>query len=125
MGTDAPRPIVIPLDCAPKKAPCPHKRGRRNRTLTRNVRTVASKAVAFLEITYGEYTACCKCSTTFRTSPEGVAPKAQYDNRVRELVLDRLTCCCERSAWRRNRRQARASRSAPASTRSGVVNPSV
>jgi transposase-like protein len=92
MGTDAPTPVVIPVDCAPKKAPCPKcgKRGRRKRTLTRTVRTVAYKAVALLEITYGEYTARCPCSTTFRTSPEGVHPKAQYDNRVRELVLDRL-----------------------------------
>jgi transposase-like protein len=92
MSTDAPTPIVIPLDCAPKKAPCPNcgKRGRRKRTLTRSVRTISYKAVAFLEITYGEYSAQCDCLKTFRTSPEGVAPKAQYDNCVRELVLDRL-----------------------------------
>ena len=92
MGTDAPTPIVIPVDCAPKKAPCPKcgKRGRRKRTLTRSVRTVAYKAVAFLEITYGEYTARCGCAKTFRTNAEGVLPKAKYDNRVRQLVLDRL-----------------------------------
>jgi transposase-like protein len=56
----------------------------------RRVRTVAYKAVALLEITYGEYAARCDCSTTFRTTPEGVLPKAHYDNTVRDLVLDRI-----------------------------------
>jgi transposase-like protein len=88
MGTEAPTPVVIPVPCAPKKAPCPTcgKRGRRKRTLTRAVRTVAYKAVAVLEITYGEYAARCDCCTTFRTNPDGVLPKAKYDNKV----LDRL-----------------------------------
>jgi transposase-like protein len=92
MGTEAPTPVVIPVPCAPKKAPCPTcgKRGRRKRTLTRAVRTVAYKAVAVLEITYGEYAARCDCCTTFRTNPDGVLPKAKYDNKVRDLVLDRL-----------------------------------
>ena len=92
MGTEAPTPIVIPVRCAPKKAPCPKcgKRGRRKRTLTRTVRTVAYKAIAFLEITYGEYAARCDCSTTFRNTPEGVLPKAKYDNKVRDLVLERI-----------------------------------
>src|SRR5215210_4053589 len=92
MGTEAPTTIVIPVHCAPKKAPCPKcgKRGRRKRTLTRTVRTVAYKAVALLEITYGEYAARCDCCTTFRTTPDGVLPKAHYDNKVRDLVLDRL-----------------------------------
>src|SRR5512135_2257062 len=92
MGTEAPTPVVIPVDCAPKKAPCPKcgKRGRRKRTLTRTVRTVAYQAIAILEITYGEYTARCQCCTSFRTHPDGVLPKAKYDNKVRDLVLDRL-----------------------------------
>jgi Transposase len=92
MGTDAPAPLVIPICCAPMKAPCPQcgKRGRRKRKLTRTVRTVAYKAIAFLEITYGEYQAKCDCCTTFRTNPEGVLPKAHYDNKVRDLVLDRI-----------------------------------
>jgi len=51
---------------------------------------VAYKAVAFLEITYGEYAARCGCSTTFRNTPEGVPPRALYDDKVRELVLERL-----------------------------------
>ena len=57
---------------------------------TRTVRTVAYQAVAVLDVTYGEYAARCDCCTTFRNSPEGVLPKAKYDNKVRELVLDRL-----------------------------------
>lgn len=92
MGTEAPTPIVIPVRCAPKKAPCPKcgKSGRRKRTLSRTVRTVAYKAVALLEVTYGEYAARCDCGTSFRNSPEGVLPKARYDNRVRDLVLGRI-----------------------------------
>jgi hypothetical protein len=92
MGTEAPTPIVIPIHCAPKKASCPNcgKRGRRKRTVTRRVRTVAYKAVAYLEITYGEYAARCACSTTFRNTSEGVLPRAAYDNKVRDLVLDRI-----------------------------------
>ena len=92
MGTEAPPSIVIPVRCAPKKAPCPRcgKPGRRKRTLTRTVRTVAYKAVAVLEVTCGEYAARCRCRTTFRNTPEGVPSKAKYDNKVRDLVLDRL-----------------------------------
>jgi transposase-like protein len=92
MGTEAPTSIVIPVACAPKKAPCPKcgKPGRRKRTLTRSVRTVAYKAVAVLEITYGEYQAHCRCCTTFRNSPADVPLKAKYDNKVRDLVLERL-----------------------------------
>ena len=94
MSTDVPvpTPIVIPIHCAPRKAPCPKcgKRGRRTRTLTRTVRTLHYKAVAVLEITYGEYKARCDCSTTFRTTPEDVLPKAKYDNKVRDLVLERI-----------------------------------
>jgi transposase-like protein len=92
MGTEVPTPIVIPVHCAPRKAPCPKcgKPGRRKRTITRKVRTVAYKAVAYLEITYGEYAARCDCSTTFRNTPEGVLSKAKYDNKVRDLVLERI-----------------------------------
>ena len=87
MGTEAPTSVVIPVHCAPKKAPCPKcgKRGLRKRILTRTVR-----AVAVLEVTYGEYAARCDCCTTFRNTPTDVLPKAHYDNKVRDLVLDRL-----------------------------------
>src|SRR5208283_3409758 len=92
MGTDAPTIVFIPVHRAPKKAPCPRcgKLGKRKRTCSREVRTVAFKAVAYLKITYGEYTAQCECCTTFRNTPEGVLPKAHYDNKVRDLVLDRI-----------------------------------
>ena len=94
MSTDVPipTPIVIPVRCAPKKAPCPTcgKHGRHTPTLKRTVRTVAYKAIAVLEITYGEYQARCDCSTTFRTTPADVLPKAKYDNNVRDLVLERI-----------------------------------
>jgi hypothetical protein len=92
MGTDAPTIVFIPVHCAPKKAPCSkcRKLGKRKRTRTREVRTVAFKAVAYLKITYGEYTAQCECCTTIRKTPEGVLPKAHYDNKVRDLVLDRI-----------------------------------
>src|SRR5450432_1139191 len=92
MGTEVPTPIVIPIHCAPKKAPCPKcgNPGRRKRTVTRRVRTVAYKAVAYLEITSGEYAARCECSTTFRNTHEDVLPRAAYDNKVRDLVLDRI-----------------------------------
>src|SRR5829696_4172294 len=92
MGTEAPTSIVLPVHAATKKAPCPNcgRRGTRKRTQTRTVRTLAYKAVAHLEVTYGEYAARCDCCTTFRNTPEGVLPKAKYDNRVRDLVLERI-----------------------------------
>jgi transposase-like protein len=51
---------------------------------------VAFKKVAYLEITCGEYAARCGCRKTFRNSPGGVRPRALYDNKVRDLVLDRI-----------------------------------
>src|SRR3984893_9491956 len=93
MGTDAPTIVTIPVHRAPKKAPCPKcgKHGRRIRKLTpRSVRTVAYKAIAYREITCCEYQAQCDCCTTFRNTPEGVLPRALYDNKVRDLVLERI-----------------------------------
>ena len=51
---------------------------------------MAYKAVAYLEITCGEYQARCDCCTTFRNTPEQVFPRALYDNKVRDLVLERV-----------------------------------
>jgi transposase-like protein len=92
MGTEVPTPIVIPVHCAPKKAPCPKcgRHGRRKREVLRLVRTVVYKRIAYLKITCGEYAARCHCCTTFRNTPEGVLPKALYDNKVRDLVLGRI-----------------------------------
>jgi transposase len=92
MDAVAPNTVYIPVDCARKKAPCPHcgKLARRKRVLHREVRTIAYQKIAYLKITYGEYAARCHCCTTFRTSPDDVLPKAAYDNRVRQAVLDRI-----------------------------------
>jgi hypothetical protein len=81
---------VIPVHCAPKKAPCPNcgTLAPRQRKLQRDVRTIAYKEIAVLRISYGEYEARCDCCTTFRTHPDDVIPKAKYDNKVREAVLD-------------------------------------
>jgi hypothetical protein len=93
MGTEAPTILTIPVPCAPQKAPCPNcgRLGRRARILPpRRVRTVAYQAIAYLEITGGEYRARCDCCTTFRNTPDGVLPRAAYDNTVRDLVLGRI-----------------------------------
>jgi transposase-like protein len=81
---------VIPVRCAPKKAPCPScgKLGRRKRTHQRDVRTIAYKEIVVLRITYGEYESRCDCCKSFRTHPDDVLPKAKYDNKVREAVLE-------------------------------------
>jgi hypothetical protein len=93
MGMDSPTTVFIPVHCAPKKAPCPKcgKHGCRKRELPpRRVRTIMYKKIAYLDITCGEYQAQCDCCTTFRTTPEGVLPRARYDDKVRDLVLDRI-----------------------------------
>lgn len=90
MDADVPSVVILPICCAPKKAPCPHcgKLGRRKRKIKRKVRTIAYKQITFIEIVYGEYKARCNCCTTFRNHVENVIPKGKYDNKVREAVLD-------------------------------------
>lgn len=92
MDANAPECVYIPVNCANKKAPCPKcgNRGKLIRTHTREVRTIAYKKVAWLELTYGEYKARCGCCKTFCNTPEDVLPKAKYDNKVRQAVIDRL-----------------------------------
>jgi Transposase len=87
-----PRVRVVPVRCAPKTYPCPHcgKRGRRRATHTRPVRDIAFQEILILEITVGEYRARCGCCKTFRSRIAGVEPRAEYSNRVREAVIDRL-----------------------------------
>jgi hypothetical protein len=77
---------------APKKAPCPHcgKPGRRKDLHQRTVRSIAYKAILVLHVTTAEYRATCACCTTFRTQVDGIEPRAHYDNKVREAVLDRV-----------------------------------
>src|SRR3954469_2993277 len=92
METVSPLVRTIPIRCAPAQAPCPTcgKPGRRKATHHRWVRTIASKQVVYLDVTYGEYRARCRCRKPFRTTPPGVEPKALYDNMVRQAVLDRI-----------------------------------
>src|SRR5271166_1216806 len=87
-----PDEITIRVRCAPKLAPCPScgSKGRRQRTFTRRVRTIAYRKVAWLHITYAEYQARCTCCKYLRTTPADVLPKADYDNKVRQAVLDRV-----------------------------------
>lgn len=88
---DAKAPVrVIPVRCAPRKSPCPScgKLGKRKRTHSRDVRTIAYKEIAILRITYGEYQSRCGCCKSFRTHPQDVLPKAKYGNKVREAVLE-------------------------------------
>jgi hypothetical protein len=92
METIQPEVVHLPIHCAGKKAPCPHcgQKGRRKKILHRQVRTIQYKKIAYLDITYGEYEATCDCCRYFRTSPPAVKPKADYDDRVRQAVLDRI-----------------------------------
>src|SRR3954463_11961765 len=92
METIGPHARTIPVRCAPSRAPCPEcgRLGRRKATHHRRVRTLAYKQVVYLDVTYGEYRARCRCCKTFRTTPPGVEPKALYDNTVRRAVLDRV-----------------------------------
>lgn len=92
MDACAPEVVYRKVVCAPKRCPCPTcgKKGRRKRHHKRKVRTIAYKKVVYLDITVGEYAAACDCCKTFRSCPEGVEPRALYDNKVRDALLDRL-----------------------------------
>lgn len=78
--------------CHPRKAPCPTcgQLGRRIRIRVRRVRTIAFQQELWREVHYGEYVAKCSCCKSFRTHPEDVEPKAKYDNKVRQAVIDRI-----------------------------------
>lgn len=92
MDADSPHVRVIRRRCAPKTFPCPHcgQRGRRQDTHTRRVRDIAYGAIVVIELTVGEYRARCSCCKTVRSQVPGIEPRAEYTNRVREAVLDRL-----------------------------------
>jgi Transposase len=84
--------LITRMRHAPRRAPCPTcgRLGRRKRFLRRRVRTLAYQRVAWLDVTYAEYQARCRCRKYFRTWPLDVPPKAGYDAVVRHAVLDRL-----------------------------------
>jgi hypothetical protein len=44
----------------------------------------------WLHVFYAEYTARCACRKSFRSCPPQVCPKADYDNLVRQAVLNRV-----------------------------------
>jgi hypothetical protein len=92
MDAVQPRVRVVRRRCAPKTFPCPHcgKTGRRKQRHTRRVRDLAYGEILILEITVGEYRARCDCCKTFRSQVEGIEPRADYTNRVRQAVIDRL-----------------------------------
>jgi hypothetical protein len=54
------------------------------------VRSLAYRQVLWLHIFYAEYTARCDCRKYFRSCVPQVCPKAEYDNLVRQAVLDRI-----------------------------------
>ncbi len=83
---------VTPVSCRPKTYPCPTcgRRGHRKRRLVRYVRSIDYGAVLWLRVLYAEYTARCDCRKTFRSCPACVCPKADYDNLVRQAVLNRI-----------------------------------
>ncbi len=59
-------------------------------SLNRFVRSLAYVSVVWLHVFYAEYTARCKCRKSFRSCPPNICPKADYDNLVREAVLNRI-----------------------------------
>src|SRR5712692_8252465 len=93
-GMDAlqPRVRVVRRRCAPRTYPCPHcgKRGRRKDIHTRRVRDLAFREILIVEIRSGEYRARCSCCKTFRAQVPGIEARAEYTNRVRQAVIDRL-----------------------------------
>jgi len=83
---------VVPVRCQPKSYPCPTcgKRGHRKRRLDRFVRSLAYGQILWLHVFYAEYTARCDCCKSFRSCPPTICPKADYDNLVRQAVLNRI-----------------------------------
>jgi hypothetical protein len=83
---------VVTVSCRPASYPCPTcgRRGHRKRRLQRYVRSIAYGASLWLRVLYAEYTARCDCRKTFRSCPPNICPKADYDNLVREAVLNRI-----------------------------------
>ena len=85
-------PQVRVVRCTPKTHPCPKcgKRGRRKRSLHRRIYSLAYKQVAYTDVHYAEYQSRCSCRKYFRSWPLDVPAKADYDDRVRAAVLDRI-----------------------------------
>ena len=54
------------------------------------MRSLAYGQALWLHVFYAEYTARCHCRKYFRSWPPQVCPKADYDNLVRQAVLNRV-----------------------------------
>jgi hypothetical protein len=93
-ATPKPQPgeKVVAVRCQPLTYPCPTCgcRGHRRHKYDRFVRSIAYGQVLWLHVFYAEYTARCGCRKYFRSCPGQVCPKAEYDNLVREAVLNRI-----------------------------------
>ena len=83
---------VVPVRCQPKTYPCPTcgRPGRRRHRYDRFVRSLAYGRALWLHVFYAEYRARCCCRKYFRSCPPQVCPKAEYDNLVRQAVLNRI-----------------------------------
>ena len=81
---------VVAVRCRPKTYPCPTcgRRGHRKRRLDRYVRSIGYLRPLWLHVLYAEYTARCDCRKSFRSCPPNVCPRAEYDNLVRQAVLN-------------------------------------
>src|SRR3954452_378574 len=83
---------VVAVRCQPKTYPCPScgRHGHRKRRLDRFVRSLEYGRVLWPHVFYAEYTARCNCRKSFRSWVPNSCPKADYDNLVREAVLNRI-----------------------------------
>ena len=93
-ATPKPQPgeKVVAVRCQPKTYPCPTcgRQGHRRHKYDRFVRSLAYGQALWLHVFYAEYTARCHCRKYFRSCPPQVCPKADYDNLVRQAVLNRI-----------------------------------
>src|SRR5262245_57322117 len=93
-ATPQPQPgdKVVPVRCQPLTYPCPTcgRRGHRRHRYDRFVRSLASGRALWLHVYHAEYTARCSCRKYFRSCPPQVCSKAEYDNLVRQAVLNRI-----------------------------------
>jgi Transposase len=83
---------VVPVRCRPRTYPCPTcgRPGHRKRRLDRYVRSIDYQRPLWLHVFYAEYTARCDCRKTFRSWVPNCCPRAEYDDCVRQAVLNRI-----------------------------------
>jgi hypothetical protein len=83
---------VVAVRCRPRTYPCPTcgRRGRRKRRLDRYVRSIDYQRPLWLHVFYAEYTSRCDCRKSFRSWVPDLCPKADYDNLVRQAVLNSI-----------------------------------